>query len=69
LSFTTEDEDIPCTERSLKPLNTFGLKPYKYSTKSGILEIHKDGVASLEVLNIKRKLLISPDGLKVFYYF
>jgi len=67
LSFTTEDDETPFTERNLKPLNTFGLKPYKYSTKNGILEIHKDGFVSLEVLNIKRKLTISPDGLKVYF--
>lgn len=65
LSFTTEDDETAFTERNLKPLNTYGLRPYKYSTKSGILEIHKDGVVSLEVLNIKRKLVITPDGLKV----
>lgn len=68
VSFATEDEYHQFTERKLSPLNTFGLKPYRFNTKNGFLEIDKEGVLSLEITNIQRKIYISPDGMKVIFF-
>jgi hypothetical protein len=47
------------------PLNTHGLKPQKFNTKNGVIEIREDGWLVIETLKSKRVISIAPNGLKV----
>lgn len=66
MSFETEEDVEQYTERRLKPLNTFGLKPCKLQTKSGVIEVDENGTISVvDMPKMQRKLAISQNGYKV----
>jgi len=49
-------------DRKITPINTVGLKPYKFNIKGGVLIITEAGWVILDLVNSKRKLSISPNG-------
>ncbi len=51
--------------KGLNPLSGVGLKPFKYNTKNGVIEIKEDGWVWMETGKNKRVIRISPDGMKV----
>lgn len=51
-------------DKKLLPLNTHGLKPQKFNTKNGIIEIREDGWLIIETTS-KRVISIAPNGLRV----
>lgn len=49
----------------MAPFNTYGLKPMKFNTKNGIVEITDEGWVIIETIKSRRLISISPSGLKV----
>lgn len=64
-SVSGADDQGSIVNNGVTPLNTNGLKPIKFKTKGGLLEISSNGWISLDIAKNKRKITISPDGLKV----
>jgi len=52
-------------DRKITPINTVGLKQYKFNIKGGVLEITESGWIILDLVNSKRKMSISPEGGQV----
>lgn len=52
-------------DRKITPINTAGLKPYKFNIKGGVLEVTETKWIILDLVNSKRKISISPDGGRI----
>jgi len=50
----------------LIPLSTANIKPCKFQTKNGVIEIKNDQTLQMEIANGKMLLLITSDGKRVF---
>lgn len=50
----------------LLPLSTFHIKPCKFTTKNGTVEIKQDHTLQMDISNGKLLLIITSDGKKVF---
>ena len=60
-----KDFKFHANTNKLLPLNTYGIRSIRFSTKHGIVEIDKDGWMLIEIPKHKRNICISSNGVKV----
>ena len=61
----TEGDAPHYSEKKLQPLNTFGIRSYKFNMKNGFIEVDEDGLLTIKLLKSSKEIMINQDGSKV----